>query len=547
MALHSSDRVSNRGRESCPSTQQLAACLEPTVADTAVASDPKLLTHIAVCTDCQNRLERLAVEEGEREEISRCLQAPDFESFRHTPTSHIVASICPLSAEVPAAALQDPLREHEIDQLTHLLQPPSHPELLGRIGRYELEQLVGRGGMGLVFRAYDTELHRMVAVKTLAVHLVPIGSARERFVREGRAGASLVHPYIVPVYDVITDGPVPALVMQYIAGTTLQYWLEQHGPLPWRHAVQLCIQLLDGLALAHDRGLIHRDIKPGNVLLEADASRALLTDFGLVRTFDDATLTHSGMLAGTPDFMSPEQARGESLDARSDLFSFGSLMYTMLTGQAPFRAADPMAILNRICHQPYQPLKELASDLPNDLVRLVDRLLAKTAGRRPESAAGVRDRLHQLVTGPLPQSVQRSHRRKRWAAAGALALTVAVGVWAVAWFADKLSQPNAKEGAHTSSSSFFESTTASDPSSSVESAPASDYGSQHLTGGFIDLQRLDEQIQRVDSEVSQTLNSYASPSLDSILQQPSAFAPADLELDQLHRQIEQLHQELRQP
>src|SRR5690606_8598234 len=125
----------------------------------------------------------------------------------------------------------------------------SHPELLGRIGRYELEQLVGRGGMGLVFRAYDTELHRIVAVKTLAVHLVPIGSARERFVREGRAGASLVHPHIVPVYDVITEGPVPALVMQYIAGTTLQYWLERRGPLPWDRAVQLSIQLLDGLTL----------------------------------------------------------------------------------------------------------------------------------------------------------------------------------------------------------------------------------------------------------------------------------------------------------
>ncbi len=212
--------------------------------------------------------------------------------------------------------------------------------------------------------------------------------------------------------------------MQYIAGPTLEEWIQAHGPLAWSHAIRIALQLADGLCAAHAEGLVHRDIKPGNVLLEADGTRALLTDFGLVRAMDDATLTQSGLLAGTPHFMSPEQARGEDVDGRSDLFSLGSLIYYAISGQTPFRGRESMSVLNSLCHAPHKPLCHVRSEVPLEVSRLVDRLLQKQPTQRHASSHEVRDALRKLLAAEHRLKVRRPvrsfDRRILWIGASAL-------------------------------------------------------------------------------------------------------------------------------
>lgn len=396
---------------SCPSRAELNECLSP-ISNASL----DLENHIAACPSCQSALQEIAAEPTWWEDAGELLTVavdPAAERIAH--------SVCAMSGEVAEEFQRDPQRAHELARLQEILEPASHPELLGRIGRYEVEELVGQGGMGLVFRGRDTELHRIVAVKTIASHLSPLGPARERFAREARACASLTHPHIVAVHDIVTDGPVPAIVMQYIAGPTLQQVLTEDGPLPWKRVLTLAIQLCDALETAHASGLIHRDIKPGNVLLEAGGSRAMLTDFGLVRALDDGSLTRTGTLAGTPDFMSPEQSWGHELDCRSDLFSLGSLLYTMLSGQPPFRAPEPMATLHRICNDRHRPLSELVPELPREISQLVDRLLAKQPRKRFSSAAELRDTMHQLSRSDLVLQ-QPKHRRQARLIGGGIAL-----------------------------------------------------------------------------------------------------------------------------
>ena len=427
----------------CPSPQTWSEELESS------CDDPRLIAHVEHCAQCRRLIDELAAEPQLWEEASETL------ATKFPDLTHVTQSICALADLPSQSSLSDSWHAHEITQLRSLLSPASHPELLARIGRYELEQLIGRGGMGLVFRAWDTELHRVVAVKTLAMALMPIGTARERFIREGRAAAMLNHPNIVPMYDVITEMPVPALVMQYIAGPTLESRIKEHGAMPWQDALRIGIQLADALDAAHTGGLVHRDIKPSNVLLEADGTRPLLTDFGLVRAMDDAALTHSGMLAGTPHFMSPEQARGEEVDGRSDLFSLGSLLYFAMSGQPPFHGREPMAVLNRVCHATQTSLCRIDREIPVEVARLVDRLLEKQAAKRPPSSRAVRDELRELVSAPrrLRPRLLKPLLHRRTLIAGALACGLLMmgiswsGVLAPASHQNFISGPAVKHGA----------------------------------------------------------------------------------------------------
>ncbi len=277
----------------------------------------------------------------------------------------------------------DNLDEDEASRLlAELFEAPSHPELLGRIGRYDVERVIGKGGMGIVLKGYDSELHRAVAIKVLAPHLAHSVAARKRFAREARAAAAVVHSHVVPIYDVESEGKLPYIVMKYVSGQSLQARIEGTGPESVSNTLRIAQQVASGLAAAHIQGLVHRDVKPGNVLLEESVERVLLSDFGLARTADDASLTRTGVLAGTPHYMSPEQARGENIDARSDLFCLGSIMYFMLSGHPPFRAEGAMAILHRICNEAHRPIDQVNTDVPYEVARLIDRLLTKTAGDR---------------------------------------------------------------------------------------------------------------------------------------------------------------------
>ncbi len=278
-----------------------------------------------------------------------------------------------------------------------ILSPPSHPEMLGRIGRYEVERLIGAGGMGVVFKAFDTELNRPVAVKVLAPYLSGSGAARKRFAREARAAAAVVHEHVVAIHNVETDGEAPFLVMQFVAGESLQQRLDREGPLDICEILRIGMQTAAGLAAAHAQGLVHRDVKPSNILLEMGIERTLLTDFGLARASDEASLTHTGHHPGTPQYMSPEQARGDAVDARSDLFSFGSVMYAMCTGRPPFRADTSYGILRRITDTEPRPVREVNPNIPEWLELVVHRMLAKSLDDRFQTADQVAELLQRCL------------------------------------------------------------------------------------------------------------------------------------------------------
>ena len=230
----------------------------------------------------------------------------------------------------------------------NFLPPSVQPEMLGRLGRYEIEGLIGRGGTGIVFRGHDTELHQSVAVKVLAPHLAASPVARQRFAREAKAAASITHPNVVAIHNVQADAPMPFMAMQYVDGMTLQRLVTTNGALEIASIFRVTGQLLDGLAAAHARGLVHRDIKPANILVGQNTDRIWLTDFGLAYVADATVLTGTGVIAGTPQYMSPEQVRGEPLDQRSDLFSLGSVLYFLCSGRCPFNAENTLAVLHQI-------------------------------------------------------------------------------------------------------------------------------------------------------------------------------------------------------
>src|SRR3954471_24458060 len=239
---------------------------------------------------------------------------------------------------------------------------------------YELETEIGRGGMSVVFRARDLRLNRPVAIKVLPPELAHDGAIRTRFTREAQTSAHLSHPHIVPIYDVGEREGVAYLVMGLVQGHNLAT-LRAHEPRqPLEEVKRLLIEISDALAYAHLRGVIHRDIKPDNILLDADTARAMVTDFGIARAIEAGTrLTVTGNAIGTPTYMSPEQAMGErEVDGRSDLYSLGVLGYQMLTGRVPFTAGNSMALLLKHVSEAPRPIAELRPEAPKPLRDVIE-------------------------------------------------------------------------------------------------------------------------------------------------------------------------------
>jgi len=289
---------------------------------------------------------------------------------------------------------------NEADADLKFLAAPRRPDSLGRIGHYEVLEVLGRGGFGIVFRAFDETLQRVVAVKVMAPQIAATSPARKRFVREARSSAKIRHENVVQIYAV-EEQPLPYLVMEFIPGETLQQRINRTGPLETGEVVRIGRQIAEGLAAAHDTGLIHRDIKPANILIEAGSHPCVkITDFGLARAADDASLTQSGCVAGTPMFMAPEQARGEKLDHRADLFSLGSVLYTMCSGRPPFRANSTLAVLKRVAEDTPRPIPEIIPETPPWLCDLIARLHAKKPEDRFASAQEVADLLARYLTEP---------------------------------------------------------------------------------------------------------------------------------------------------
>ncbi len=365
--------------------------------------------------------------------------------------------------ETPPAELREVVR----DQRTHdssegnkagpgtdkklvqeLLAPPDMPGHLGRLANYEVTEVIGQGGMGIVLKALDPVLQRFVAVKILTPQLAANAGARKRFVREAQAAAAVVHDHIVTIHAVDEWLPLqssretlPYLVMQLVAGESLQQRLDRTGPLELREILRIGMQTASALAAAHAQGLIHRDVKPANILLENGVERVKITDFGLARAVDDTSLTQEGIVAGTPQYMSPQQARGETVDHRTDLFSLGSVLYAMCTGDPPFRATSTMAVLRRVSDDTPRPVKTLNADIPNWLVAIVDKLLAKNPDDRFQSAAEVAQSLSECLAhvqqpqqAPLPVNLGsaatgmiKPPQLRRYLAAAAILVVAAAG------------------------------------------------------------------------------------------------------------------------
>ncbi|MCA9135716.1 MAG: serine/threonine protein kinase [Planctomycetales bacterium] len=308
---------------------------------------------------------------------------------------------------------------------------PGDAVCLGYIDRYRVDSVIGTGGMGVVAAGFDMQLGRPVALKFLAPHLAGLAPARRRFTREARSAAAIVHPSIMPIYGVSDKSDQPYLVMPLVGsdgGRSLQDRIDTEGPLDLETSLGIAAQIAEGLAAAHQRGLVHRDIKPGNVLLEENSPRVLISDFGLARAIDDATVTVGGNLAGTPQYMSPEQAAGENVSSASDLFSLGSVLYAMLTGRPPFVAESPIAVLRKVIDTPAKPASSRVESLPSWVDQLIDQFLAKEPSARIASAADAADLLraaeshvrhpsgHELP-GRLKVSLERSIRKSLWIAA----------------------------------------------------------------------------------------------------------------------------------
>ena len=219
------------------------------------------------------------------------------------------------------------------------------------LGKYQIGPEIGRGGMGAVYKGYDPALNRAVAVKILAPHLTWERRFVDRFVQEARTVAQLNHPHIVSIHDVGVQDGVYYLVMAFVEGETLRDLIVRQGALPPRRAAEILAQVAQALDYAHQRGVVHRDVKPGNILMEA-GQRVVLTDFGIAQAVEGPRLTATGMSLGTPEYMSPEQAMGEPTDARSDVYSLGIVLYEMLTGRVPFRADTPLAALRMQADSP---------------------------------------------------------------------------------------------------------------------------------------------------------------------------------------------------
>lgn len=398
----------------CPPPSILAAWSSGRPTQDWSASD--LEQHLAVCLNCAQALD---------DQTLSCLKPLHLEQLG-SRVSTAPATTNPWILRMIASAIADPSNP-AVDGLPRFLaelMPSSHPGSLGRFAGYEVEAVIGRGGMGVVFRAFDPTLQRPVALKVLVAAGQSTGDdlAASRFLREARAIATLRHPHVVEIYSAGLESGWPFLVMPFHVQGTLQQWIDQGRPITPRDAAHLGIQLLRALEFTHSQGILHRDLKPSNVLLEQSLNHVRLADFGLAQAVHDSSPSLlRPSIAGTPAFMAPEQARGERLDARTDLFGLGALWHALLTGHPP-----PTYLPNQSpTSHPTEP-----PAIPSAFQPVLRRLLAPSAADRYPNAAAARLALEETLARmdqPKVPSLLR-HPVKSFLAILAIALAILGGL-----------------------------------------------------------------------------------------------------------------------
>ena len=384
----------------CPPVAKLRRLIDGTIPGDEQSS---ITNHLDCCESCQNAIEHLAA--GGSGLLDCACDNNQFQPDRQSAYWPALRKLERDMAKVSngnlavTRSLDEGAVALEIEPSMDFLDPAEHAGTIGKLGRFHVVEILGRGGMGVVLRAKDVCLQREVALKVLDPQYAKNELARNRFLREARAAASISHENVVAVHHVEKHREeIPFLVMRLITGQSLQDRLDAAGgPLQIRDILQIGRQTAAGLAAAHEQMLIHRDIKPANILLESGTGKVLLTDFGLARAVEDAKLTQTGFVAGTPLYMSPEQARGEILDSRSDLFSLGSVLYAMCTGNPPFQGSSPFVVLREVTEGRQKPVRDINPKIPEELVAIIDLLLAKKPEDRIQTAAEVVDLLDSAL------------------------------------------------------------------------------------------------------------------------------------------------------
>jgi serine/threonine protein kinase/Leucine-rich repeat (LRR) protein len=422
----------------CPARAELQEyLLDRTSEATALALDE----HLAACARCRAELPIIPAEDDLVADFrARAAMTPPNDPLLdrlasnlqdvlrpYLPTSHEATPPADAAGTPPPDG--DALSDCKDWTTLPMLAPPIQPDELGRLGHYSIRKVLGAGGMGMVFLAEDSQLRRLVAVKAMRPALAASASARERFLREARAAAALKHDHVVTIHQVGEEHGVPFLTMELLEGESLEDRLKRENTLAVAEVLRIGAELAEALEAAHARGLIHRDVKPGNVWLEArppvnssrsrepsgtgdarlgspglprgDAGqgsnyRVKVLDFGLARGSGDAHVTAAGMILGTPSYMAPEQARGEGVDGRSDLFSLGVVLYRMTTGELPFKGKDAMATLTALAVDTPRAPHEINPEVPKGLSDFILELLAKDPAARPVSGAVVAKVLERM-------------------------------------------------------------------------------------------------------------------------------------------------------
>jgi eukaryotic-like serine/threonine-protein kinase len=299
-------------------------------------------------------------------------------------------------------------------------------------GRYRIDGIIAAGGMATAYRAHDEELDRLVAVKMLDERFARDESFRRRFLREARTAARLAHPNVVQVFDAGEDG-VPYIVMELVEGENLAEILKRRRRLPWQEAVELAGQACAALAHAHEHGIVHRDVKPQNLLVRDDGTLKI-TDFGIARAAEETRLTEAGTILGTAAYLSPEQAAAEEVTPAADLYSLGAVLYEVIGGRPPYEL-DSFAELAEKQKRGPGPLAEIVAGVPRHVEDAIMRCLARNPEYRPRSAQALADELdpqsRTAPTAPLPPRRRQRLLRRRWAAIAALATLAGAAAIAV--------------------------------------------------------------------------------------------------------------------